>query len=635
MTNAETSPLAIARERTYKILYILSLCLVVSSIVILWNNPILHYQLSPYSGVPVTAWICLFISFFLTSYAMVSSQAGKTGGANRWFLTGLFMIVLIAAVLLLFPYIRGAWNMENADALSHVTMTGEVLALHHTDNIYPPLHFLAASLVLTTNISAYDVITFIGILFYLLYILWIYCLSRVVLKDKIMITLAVIGAATFQPGRIATIPYYLSLMILPLVITFYLTRHKSMSHSITCLILLSMLVFFHPLTGLILMFCLIGMELLQYLQNSWAHRDTTRQQTITRAEYSAAAFFTVGFLAWMVYENIFLFAGQIGRFIEAITSIVRLSEYQYFLVDFPILGITGWDFVNLFLKMYGHNVIFLVLTLIAVFWVYKKARSGTALEYEHRLFSLSGFVVISAVIMLVALVRPSGIIFSIPRLTFILTVMTPIFAAYTLYYIHAHFRDKIIQRFRTTSEKLKEILTPLPVLTLLCTAFILMTFMIYPSPHVKISSLQFTKAERAGVTWLLDNTRIEGHNVEAYGLGTNARFTEVVASISRRPIIEYAAKLGKKLPDHMGYDSYDTMGDYFGSIQLPTATGFELLEDGYVTLTRERMIRAIELYAPLGWLSQDDLDRFYSDKTVNQVYSNYEYFVFWVPLSSE
>ena len=83
----------------------------------------------------------------------------------------------------------------------------------------------------------------------------------------------------------------------------------------------------------------------------------------------------------------------------------------------------------------------------------------------------------------------------------------------------------------------------------------------------------------------------------------------------------------------MGYDSYDTMGEFFGSIKLPTATGYELLDDGYVVLTRERMLRALELYAPLGWLSQGDLDRFYSDKTVNQVYSNYEYSAFWVPLN--
>lgn len=628
-----------AKDRIYKIFSILSLCFIIGAIIILWNNPILHYELSPYSGIPAIAWVVLFISFSLAGYVLVSSQMDKTGSANRWFLIGLFMIILVAAVVLLFPYIRGAWFTEKADVLSHVTLVAELLAEHHTYSYYPPLHLLGASLVMIADISPYDAISFLGILIYLLSIIWVYCLAKVVLKDKSMIALAVIAAATFPPGRIATIPYYLSIMFLPLVMAVYFSRYKSMSHAITCLILLSLSVFFHPLTGLILMVCLIGIELFQHFQGALASRSMAKQPVTIRGGYSTAMLFLVGFLMWMTYKQLTLFAGNVGRLIEAITGTIQLTMHQHHLLAFPTLGIEGWEFMNLFLRMYGHNIIFLALTLIAIILICKRTYFGTALEYEHKLFSLSAFIVVTGLIILIALARPSGVYFSIPRLTFILTVMTPIFVAYALHHICTHLKDKIIQRFHIINERVRESLFILPALTVVSIAFIIMTFMIYPSSYVKQSNLQLMKAEMAGATWLLEHTNL-GEDIEAYDLGINWRLVEASATLAGyypgtdHPYL-YFRKLTKKLPDHMGYDSYDTMGEYFGSIQLPTAAGFELLDDGYVTLTREQTMRALELYAPLGWLSQSDLDRFYSDKTVNQVYSNYEYSAFWVPPTRE
>ena len=645
---SELLPTIAPKDNIYKILSILSLGFAICAIFILWNNPILHYELSPYSGIPTIAWVFLFIAFFLASYVLVSSQANKTETANRWFLTGLAMVIFIAAVILLFPHIRGAWFMDKADQVSHVSLTGQILTLQHSYTYYPPFHILSASLVMITGISAYTAITSLGLFFYLLGIVWTYCLAKVVLKDRSMVALAVIAAATFPLGRIAAIPWYLSITVLPLVISSYLTKHESVSHSITCLILLSLMVFFHPLTGLILMFCLLGVELFQRLQRTLARQNTLKQPMRTRTEYGAAILFSVGFLAWMVYLNMHLFASNVGRLIEAITSPIQVTTHQYWVLAFPKLGIKGWEFVNLFLRMYGANITFLALSLMAIFLVYKRIRSGAALESEHKLFSLSAFIMVTGLVMLAALVHPTGVIFSVPRLTFILAGMTPIFVAYALYHIYTCLKGKIIQPGRILNEKVKESLLLLP-LTILTIAFIMTAFIVHPSTYVKQSNLQLMKSEIAGATWLLEHTKLE-EDIEARDLGINWRLVEVSAYLAgyypagyypgkEHPYL-YFRKLSKRLPDHMGYDSYDTMGDYFGAVSVPIFEEgqdepilFVLLDDGYVVLTRERTMRALELYAPLGWLSQGDLDRFYSDKTVNQVYSNYEYSTFWVPPS--
>lgn len=642
MTQPGLSEATAANDRTYKILSILSLCFLIFSVTLLWNNPILHYDLSPYSGTPTIAWIFLFISFFLAGYVLLSSQMVKTTSANRWFLIGLFMIILVAAVVLLFPYIRGAWFMDKADQISHVSATGLLLTTGYSTSYYPPLHVLSSNLIMITGISPYDTISLLGILIYLLSIIGIYCLATVVLKDRRMVALAVIAAATFPPGRVSTIPYYLSIMLLPLVISFYLTRHKSTSHMVVCLILIALMVFFHPLTALILIPCLIGIELsiklYQRYRKTRANRSVVKQPGTIRGGYNTILLYSIGFLVWMIYANFNLFSGQVERLVEAITSPIQLTKFQHFIVDFPTLGIVGGEFAELFLKMYGHNVIFLLLTVIAVFLVYRKIRSRMAQDREVMLFYLSSWMVLTGAVLVIALVRPSGFIFSIPRLTFILTVMTPIFVAYALYYSYIYISDRIVLRFHLTGERAKKSLLMLP-LAVLSIAFIIMTFMIYPSTHIRQSNLQLMKAEIAGASWLLEHTNLR-EDVEAYDLGINWRLMEVSAILagyypeSDHPYTLYR-KLTKRLPDHMGYESYSTMGEYFGSIQLPREAGFQLLDDGYVTLTTERTRRALELYLELGWLNQNDLDKFYGDKTINKIYVNYEYSTYWVPLEPQ
>jgi hypothetical protein len=629
----------IMKDNIYKILSILSCSFTICTIFILWNNPILHYQLSAYSGIPAIAWIFLFIAFLLTSFVLVGSQIGKVEAANRWFIIGLVMLILIVAVALLFPQIRGAWFMRKGDALPHVSLTGHMLAYHSTiDNYYPPLHILSASLVMIANVCAYDAISLLGILFYLLYIVWTYSLARVVLKDKSMIALAVIAAATIPPGSIVALPYALSAMIMPLVISSYLTRNGSISRSITCLLLLSLLVFFHPLTAVVLIFCLFGIELLQDFRSSWAHQNTPKQAMETRARYNTALFFSVTFLAWMVYLNFHLFAGQVEHLTRAITGPVQVASRVHYIVDFPTLGIEGWVFVELFVRKFGDNVIFLAFNLIAILLVLKRTRSGAALEYEHKLFSLSGWTVVMGLTTVIFLVHPGAARGFCPtRLVFLLTTLTPVFVAYALYHVYTHLEAKSIRKFHGIAQKVKESLLLLP-LTILIIAFVMMTFTVHPSPFVNLSNVQLMRAEIRGATWLLEHTNLEG-NIAAYDLRINRDLIGVSVALSghyadsSHPFVVHSHKLTKGLPNHMGYKSYYTMGEFFGSVKLPAATGFKLLDSGYVTLTRERVIRALELYAPLGWLNQGDLERFYNDKTVNQVYSNFEYSVFWVPPS--
>ena len=112
----------------------------------------------------------------------------------------------------------------------------------------------------------------------------------------------------------------------------------------------------------------------------------------------------------MVYLNIYLFASHVGRLIDAITSSIQVSVNQHHIISLPILGITGGEFAVLFLKMYGANVIFLALTLIVMFLIYKRIHSGVANEFEHRLFSLSAWMLVTGLVVLTALSVPARFI---------------------------------------------------------------------------------------------------------------------------------------------------------------------------------------------------------------------------------
>jgi len=599
----------VAKNNIYKILSITSLCFIIIGIILLRDSPLIHYQLSTYSGTPPIVWALLILSFGIACYVLIDSQEdNQTKGLGHWGNLALIIIILDSAVILLFPYIRAAWFMQSGDALSHVGYARGILETGHTYLIYPPIHIIAASLAMVTGISIFSVIGSLGPWFFLVGILAIYFLAKTVSKNRLMIAIAVPCAATFQVGYVTMAPSIISVALLPLVIGLYLVRGNNMGYRISSIICLCLYVFFHPLVALFLIAGIIAIELFKYIRNILIRSREGLRLLPSPGGLTYLALFSVAFLSWITYKYIMFVVYPLRRIIDSFAQNLEVAPTQLFLVNFPQLGITGYNFLILFLKLYGHNVIFLVLTVAALIVIFNRIRCRVAEGHEYDLFIVSGWLAVTGLAIVVALAKPEAQPWGIPgRYVGPLVVLTPVFAAYILANIYAYLKDRHFTKV-AKSRSVKKLFSTVVTLLPICAAFTLMVFIIYSSPYIRLENQQVMRAEITGAKWVQEYTSPE---IEVFDLGANCRLIDSISPLGTKVEVNTSRRF-KTLPDHMGYAESNSLGAYFN-------------EPKYVTLTRWRILRSIYLFAPMEWVTMEDLQKFYTDTSIDKIYDNYEY----------
>lgn len=596
MVQTEISQSTVLKVRIYKIFSILSMCFVICAIIILWNNPLVHYQLSPYSGVTPLVWVLLVLSFGISSYILIDSQAhNRTDKLGGWGSFALVLLILTCAVISLFPYIRSAWFVGR-EALTHVGLVQSILMRGEIYSYYPPMHILAGSLATVTGISPYNAIALIAPLFYLLSIPFMYYLAKVIFKDKMMVAFAVICAAVFYMLALATRPFIMSVLILPLVLALYLQRGKSIWYSLCCLIYLLLYVFFHPATAIFLIIGLTGIELFNYIASKKTTLSTLGIHSTTNlSSPHVLLFLLVAFLTWLSYEWIMALVTPIERLMDALTVGVIIHPVNYLFLDFSVLGITGSTFVILLLKIYGHSLVFIILTAIALFLIVKSLRSRSAGDQEYNLLILLGWIIPLGLLSLIFLVTRDVFGIGYIRPIYPVLILLPIFVAYALRKIYIYLESR------------RALLGMAVTLVIVCGLFTNMIFPMHPSPYVLMSNGQVMEAEIRGAEWVQKYT---DSSIEVYDLGGNGRYLSSMLPTS--PGTSGYIRQRFKWVKNLGYDKSDSPNGYSDKPR-------------YITLQRERTLRAIELYAPLDWLTEEDLQRLYTDTGANKIYDNYEY----------
>ncbi len=590
------SELIVAKDRIYKILSILSSCLIIYSTIILWNSPLAHYQLSPFSGVTPLVWVLLILSFGISSYILIDSQkANQTQGLGHWGTIALGLLILTCAVVALFPYIRSAW-FSGRETLSHVGLVQSILMTGTIDTYYPVTHILAGSLTVVTHMSPYGAIAMMAPAFYLLSILFMYYLAKVVFKNKMIIAIATVCASVYYIGELTTVAPVPPTLMLPLFLALYLQRDKSVRHSLCCIILLFLYVFFHPAIAVFSILGLISIELFNYVVCKKTAFSTLRiHSTPKLGSPNALLFFSVGLLAWLSYEWIMTLVFPTKRLMDAFTVGVDIHPVNYLFLDFPALGITDFALVHLFLKLFGSSLVFVILTAIALFLIVKNIRSRSAEEQEYNLFILSGWIIALGVLLVIFLVTRDVFGIGFIRPLYPILMVLPIFVAFALQKIYMHLESQ------------QALLGIAVTLFIISGVFANMIFSMHPSPHILQSNSQVMKAEIRGAEWILKYT---DPSIVVVDLGGNMRYIESI--LPANPETSAYIKRRFKRVEHLGYDQSNSLNGYCDKPR-------------YITLQRERTLRAIELYAPLDWLTDEDIQRLYSDTSVNKIYHNHEY----------
>jgi hypothetical protein len=495
------------------------------------NSPAAGYELSIYESVPLPTWICL-IAALAGGTGVIVHQAFRDRKSKYWLL-GWFVLAFGISVLLLLPTFKGYLLYGSDDTIAHGQFAERVLAEHHIweSNRYPITHILMAQIAQVCAVSPETLVNKIPVLFTLIFMFSTYLLASSVMPKKRQ---ALLAAGTiglfFNYYHVCVYPQTLSIMTLPFL--FYLYFRSRDGHRlpfrIAFVTMLFVFPFFHPAPAAVLIFCLLAAEGVKVL---WRLRGRSSSATavMDRITLEPTLICSVTFLTWISTWAIAHRTLQhiVGWLTGEIKSVPRVKQAEQI---FETQGVEPLQQVQLGLKMYGHNLIFLslsALALLIVVWGFARKR-----EELKRLSILCMSFLISGPVWV--LIFTTTLYVTVGRLLGANVMMwaAPVLAAFALFEMFGRWQRAGM----------------IAVTSILTCALILGVFSVFHSPYILQPSWHLTRHEVSGTEWFFAHTgRLERDEIATFGV---------------QPAIANGI-VSRFIPDHFGYTEEDSLGYWY------------------------------------------------------------------------
>lgn len=544
------------------------------------NSPATGYEISIYSALPSSVWALLPAAISCAIF-IIAHQAFNGDKGNFW-LIGFFIIILANFIILSLQFFRGYYIYGGYDPQVHliyirsITSTGFI----SEDCFYPVTHILGAVLIEVCAIPTETVMKYLPVIFTVLFMLFAYLLTSVVSLKKEHAILAAAASSTllFSYNHLIPYPHALSLFAFPLMFYFYFKSLStpSLSNKIALIIVLLMFPFFHPVPELVLISCLIIGEVAKF---KWVRRIPSQIENFS-INHALISFIT--FFLWISYFTIFgLSIRRVFQWITGEVSVVARADELY-----PVFGLGPWGFFKLLLKMYGHNLIFITLSVIALgilIRYFSERRSGTRNFFILSLLFLTSSLIYIIIAMSLGLVTWGRILGANAGMW-----ATPVFTSFALYEI---FKKPGIPK----------VIGIVAIVTILFSASTIGVFSVYRSPWIFQPNWQVTQMDICGSNWF------------------NSHKSPVFAYA---PMGWYGGHHYIKMPQHFGYPEHESVGEVIN-------------KETYIVLT-ERFKQASASLALKDWMNIDDclakpgfnkedFDRIGEDPNIAKLYSNREF----------
>jgi hypothetical protein len=248
--------------------------------------------------------------------------------------------------------------------------------------------------------------------------------------------------------------------------------------------------------------------------------------------------------------------------------------------------------VELALKMYGDNLIYLALSAIALLLI--AWGLWTHREEFNRLFTLSLPFLMSGPVWVLIFVTTLRV--TVGRLlgANIMMWATPVFATFALHQMFGRWKRAGV----------------VVVTAILICASVVGILAVYQSPYTLQVSWQVTRQDIEGSRWFTGHAELPASGWFA-SLGVPA---------------EYGAGGRITLPEHFGYHQSDTLGSLLNNTYLVLGMRQIL---GSANATLARFTTSTPHLFSTGYVPAD-FQRLERDSTVHRLYSNGEFDVFWI-----
>lgn len=576
-----------------KMILLSLLIMLIANVFILRLNPVPGYVGSIYTHISPVFWILSGVIFSVGAFYLISAKSTLNAS-----IPGLAVVILLNNTVILFaPYICGVYLMNGGDLPTHGGMVLDIFSNGRVDfksNFYPTTHILAYATSAVANADYMATIRNFAPYFTLLIPVYMFILARFITASTNISRLAfVLGSgfyfcSLYQPNSITT-PNGLSLLFLPFLAWMILLSKKSNRTVFVALATtMTAYVFFHPITS----FILIGSLLLLHLMTRRIYREHRS---------SGLLYFSCAFGSYVVFLTTVW--ARVVRNFENFLNGYRISPGTRVDIAENVsrLGIDLGSLVALLVKMFGHQLILLVVS--AAFALPMLARMK-ALRNVNFVRSYGLLIVISifatgTILLMIQLATPTLLNISFFRFLMYALLFAPLLSA-------APLARRMMTRYGR-----------MLVSVLACILFISSMLVLYPSPYANEANSQVTYADLAGSEWMLnhaDQLGISGF----FGMDLTVRLISGLLPYSNF-LAERDRFFDSKSvsPDHFGYDSNSTLWATFG-------------ESRYLVITDQDIVSYQDVYASIGRISSEDITKIDHDSTAQLVYDSGEYRTFLV-----
>jgi hypothetical protein len=515
----------------------ISICLISVIITIIKIPAAKNYEFSIYDAYPSYFWISIV---FLIFSGILATLFGIYYGCIYQSRFGILIILISDTILLSMPLIRGYYIYGRGDVLTHMGMIKDILQKGYlgSSNIYPMDHLLSTMLSLLSNISIASLTMIIPLLFSLFFILSIYCLAKELFETKLQIFLAVsLGSILlFNNTHMSFAPTLQSTLYLPFIIYVYLKSRQidNINVNILSIFLTIFIVFFHPLTSLMLVVFLLTLDLSIYL----IHNPLLKiKNFITLVKINLITFLTWSSLSYLLFKSL-------KKLINWFSNEVNPSEFQGKMETINQAEVGIGIILEQIIYIYGIYIIMSALSILSIIFIV--SRYKTKLKFYH-IFSSVGFITFASLGLALLFtsfgygfgrIYKISIIFSIYLIASIFLKIPPMPNCATNQSVNRH---------------------PFLLVTasiLLILLIYISSFTLYFSPIIRFENQQVTLKEYEGIKTFFN---IKESNISTLEVGiSQARFYDAINGTDKNRssiLTEGTAEPAK----HFGYDQNDSV----------------------------------------------------------------------------
>jgi len=598
------------QENVTKVCALAGFILLILALIFAWNSPATGFESSIYTSTPFPFWICLLLAIGAGIFIVISEIYHNNAKNNLWIL-GLLLIMISNIALLSLPIIRGyyLWN-ASGDTGEHIGIVQGLIQNGHIgkDVVYPFTHLFLAQVSEILDVGVIPIVMRVPILFDMLYMVFLYFAAKALLPRQEQILFACLAGAALIHGwfTAGVSPYSLGSLYFPMVLFLLIksSSKPSLPWLILGLIMVLLLPLIHPILAITAIIILISLRISAgIIESKVRNRAVDSEYGAIKPSWGIIIILSFWTFTWISISS-FTIWGEFYKNVEQALVGDSTNKIGAIINTINYAGSYGYSTISYFTRVYAVTLCYGILVLISFPILLKNISHELKLQKVTTLYGPLAVVTLAMIMLYFLNLR-----FSPSRLEIIIIVMLFFIVGFLLY-----------EFYRWT---INQTVTLRYIAIVLLGLFLFGTSLggilkLYPSPYSYDISSQNTRSEITGMDWFLkqkDTTLFSaGWYFSPYRYADFLLTTE-----EKQNRNDYTIYNTKDLPFHLGYDIYSNLGSYFKN-------------DIYVVLLPLNRKVYTEIYPAMAKirLLPDDFNKLDQDVTVNKLYENGEFEVYYI-----